>query len=390
MVSGLPGSRYEVAAAASDASFGGPGAAQLSAQVAAIGTMDLRVTMRTLGSLQGTLVVTEGALPGSVQLSLGEAEPRSVAVSGGRFVVQDLAPGRTTLALRADGFVPLRRDLTILSDQPSELGELLLRRGPSVRGAVLDSGGSPVPAAHVVASARIVGDASDLHASTLGWEAYTDERGEFQLEGLPATSVFVMAAHPARSRSALQSVSAGNADSGPIHLTVGLGSRLRGVVTRGAQPLQGVAVAAAYLTEGRDALALGVTSDAEGRYELPELPFGKYLVSAYAQVGADSKSAPIQTVDLSTKAADTTVDIQFASDAGKLTLLAVPGRSVAVQLSGPELHELRVVGESSVLENISAGSYQLCVGGSRCMPVHLKQGEEQTVQLALLLTETNP
>ncbi|MFM2420036.1 MAG: hypothetical protein RL385_4759, partial [Pseudomonadota bacterium] len=153
MVSGLPGSRYEVAAAASDASFGGPGAAQLSAQVAAIGTMDLRVTMRTLGSLQGTLVVTEGALPGSVQLSLGEAEPRSVAVSGGRFVVQDLAPGRTTLALRADGFVPLRRDLTILSDQPSELGELLLRRGPSVRGAVLDSGGSPVPAAHVVASA---------------------------------------------------------------------------------------------------------------------------------------------------------------------------------------------------------------------------------------------
>ncbi|MGO9833744.1 MAG: carboxypeptidase regulatory-like domain-containing protein [Polyangiaceae bacterium] len=169
----------------------------------------LRVELSAAESATGEVVTARGRDPiaGSDVVLYTDLGVRRVRTDAhGDFVLSELAPGPARLRVRAAGFAPSAREVTVPSSggrRPFELPRVELAVEGIVEGDVVDGDGRPV------AGARVAKD----HAPTwlpVGSNpqdlAVTNARGAFALHGLPEGTVTLEAYAPDVGRARVESV----------------------------------------------------------------------------------------------------------------------------------------------------------------------------------------
>jgi protocatechuate 3,4-dioxygenase beta subunit len=165
----------------------------------------LDVTLAAAESVTGLVRSTRGDPIADAEVVLyTELGARRARTSpDGTFAIADLAPGTDRLFVRANGFAPVSRDVTLEATggrRPIALDRTELAQGGAVEGTVLDARGDPIAGARVaqgtVPTYLAVG-------TTPANVAVTDARGRFRLGDLPEGSATLEAFAPDVGRARL-------------------------------------------------------------------------------------------------------------------------------------------------------------------------------------------
>jgi RNA polymerase sigma factor (sigma-70 family) len=247
-----------------------------------------------------------GALVELAMMARGDAFPEVVAVTGadGRFVARG-CPELCLLGARAEGHRASNlRFLHGKAGNHAEVELVLGGEGGTVRGAVVDPTGKPVPGAVVIVGAgEVAGIGGRDNLPPFGGLTRTDERGEFSVVGLAVGKqpIRVRGGHLAPWRGEVE-VQAGLTVTQRIEL--GPGAVLRGHVVEGT----GKPVARAEIEVGDwgDIDHFHGVSDAEGAFELRGLPVGEVVVRAEHE---DHGKARVTVSTIGTEAATCTLTL---------------------------------------------------------------------------------
>ncbi len=288
-----------------------------------VGTLDLG--WGSVGNLtfQGRVVTPKGIpVPSSlVQVSLmGGRRRRGPAGNGtgkaqtgedGRFKISLLGriPSFWVVSARHAGLAPVSKSGVSRPGRPViEVGDLVLGPGGVLSGVVMDRDGNPVPGATVRWTP--FGGRGFFWRGGPGipglppLETQTNPAGLFQLVHVPRGEGKLLATHPAHppGRSPLIRLQDGTVQDG-IRILLPPGYVLEGrVLAQGKGPLPGAQVRALSFGGGGPGFRRGPSpsakTDGEGRFKLPALPKGTYLVTA----GAEGWQSAFQWVSLGGKA----------------------------------------------------------------------------------------
>ena len=125
---------------------------------------------------------------------------RGFADAEGGFVANSLAPGKTRVAVRAQGFAPFEGWIEVAARATAEV-DVNLETGGTLTGRVTGSNGQPASGVQVVA-----GEFRDF----LSVKLFSSGNGSYRLQGLPAGEVEVYAARPGWGRAATRLTVHGN------------------------------------------------------------------------------------------------------------------------------------------------------------------------------------
>jgi protocatechuate 3,4-dioxygenase beta subunit len=183
-----------------------------------------------------------------------------------------LAPGSSTL-ITLDGKTE-RTGVTIAMAQ-----------GATVRGSVVDAAGKPVAGARVR-----IGSAQRTMIVAAPRQAFTDDKGAFEITGLPRRELVAVAIHETAA-SESKPVDATRGDVGSVTLTLDVTGTIAGIVVDPkGQPVEGVQVSAGpNFRDSRQSVDMvnwrlrgfpRELTDAGGKFTLTGLAPGSYLVNA--------------------------------------------------------------------------------------------------------------
>ncbi len=191
----------------------------------------------------------------------------------GVFHADSLVPGKTRVAVRAPGFVPLVEEVEVPSGSAAQV-ELTLRRGATLSGRVLGEGGKPVTGAQVV-----IGDFRDF----LSIKVFSGEGGAYRLRGLPVGDLEPYAVRDALGRASTKiSVKGGESLRWDPVLAKDLEIRGRLLDESGAA-LEGFVLLIDEAVGGgrRRATQKKIMTDAAGRFSLKELSDLSYRIAVH-------------------------------------------------------------------------------------------------------------
>lgn len=263
-----------------------------SSQLVHAGTADVSVVLTPSGSLAG-VVVDEAdqpfpsymvfATPDRSRPNQGEQEPVESAGTGdGRFLLHDVVPGSYVLEFIAPDRAPaVLAGVKVVAGATTDAGTIRLPEGGTIRGLVIDGGGTGVPSALVeVIDPRV--------ARTRGMDILTtrtDPGGLFELRGVPTGIVMLVATHPDYSPSETR-VSVESTD-GPADATLVMspGGRIEGVARRrDGAPLSGLSVEVqAAGPSGFRKQAFATRPD--GSFSFSGVPPGEAMVTLLTDLG---------------------------------------------------------------------------------------------------------
>ena len=220
------------------------------------------------------LAAEAAALPSGAGRALGSTRS-AIADAHGRFVVDDLIPGRYRVEVAHAGLEPLQTgELALAPGERRDLGALVLRDGFPVAGRVVDDGG-PVEGARVTVSG---GDPSTADLYEL-----TDGSGSFSL-ALPAGTYRLTATAPGHGPARAEVVTQPGPAPPPLELRLRRAEAvLEGLVRdTGGRPL----ARARLLVWPRDGTPGGAgeaplgsgSADVGGHFRLNDLPAGELRV----------------------------------------------------------------------------------------------------------------
>ena len=198
----------------------------------------------------------------------------------GVFHAASLLPGKTRVAIRAAGFIPLEEEVEVTPGSPV-LADLVLRRGAVLSGRVLDPDGLPIRGAQVV-----VGDFRDF----LSVKVFSGDGGSYRLSGLPAGDIEVYSQRPGRGRASTRITveEPGQSLAWDPVLTQDLEIRGRVVDENGA-PLEGFVLLIEEETRGtgsRKATQQRLTTDSNGAFSQGELSDLSYRITVHEAEGS--------------------------------------------------------------------------------------------------------
>lgn len=224
----------------------------------------------------------------------GHAKHRAISGPDGRFVLTDLeATGPTpaqdrdgSLSIAADGFVPAWSDsFRLLPGRTADVGDVVLSRGTTVEGRLLDPSGAPAAGVRVGIYPIAWMDPPGLTRDMVLY-ATTDSEGRFLLSGVQSfTELVVESRGPGEARTSMPLL---RKDGPPI---VSLSVRME----RGA-PLSGILVGAdgtprsGNVVYSQERSAAGgdsrkwtarVQANADGRFRFESVPLGAATLTAH-------------------------------------------------------------------------------------------------------------
>jgi len=261
------------------------------------GAEDIDFVLERTGSVVGRIVLEGGGVPPVSQvrahLETGDDPGQSVFLTllddledkdagafsdlDGRYRVDELAPGTYTIEAIAQGLAPGRATgLRVTSAGVTDAGSIVLERGMTIRGRVLDAGDdSPVAGATVSVGVPSAIDTL-LRAPGLNETAVTGSDGRFRVEGIAAGPHDVSVEHPefapAESRVAVED----GVDPPEIIVRLSKGGTITGTVRDAT---------GRSIPEGRVVLKNGrgddrtTTTGVDGRYVFERLSPSTYSLS---------------------------------------------------------------------------------------------------------------
>jgi protocatechuate 3,4-dioxygenase beta subunit len=289
---------------------------------------EVRLGLRQGAPVSGVVVSAEGKpVAGARVLYSGasdwsqQADPRHDAVetnASGEFSFAAMPAGTFRFTARADKRAPGRSDLVTL-DGSTAVDDVRVELGPgaTIRGRVTDASSQPVAAARV----RVSGAGGNFGGQVR--EAYADDQGAYEIDGLERKELEVVAI----GRDASSEIVAVDLSAAPFERTVDLALEVDGVIAGvvvdgDGEPIEGGQVWAFpdWRRGGRDAMQSfrmrGVPrelTDAGGRFRLTGLSRGAYQVRASRSGGGGpfgNFTAP--ATDAST--GDTDLRIELAAE----------------------------------------------------------------------------
>ncbi|MGE0547373.1 MAG: carboxypeptidase regulatory-like domain-containing protein [Kofleriaceae bacterium] len=229
----------------------------------------------------------------------------------GKFTIAALAPGSYTLSVVDGEHAPTRSAPVAVTDRPVTGVEITMNDGGLLAGTVVDSAGNPVPFATV----RVARSASDAEA---GWgvharQATTDQRGTFELRGLPRAHQRARAESETAASKLAEVDLIEKSELRDVKLVLDVTGTIAGtVVDDTGAPVAEVQVNAfpdILGGESGEGVALAgmssATTDGGGGFTIRGLPDGKYrLWATRSQVGGSAwgqQGTPAKTGDQSVK-----------------------------------------------------------------------------------------
>jgi uncharacterized GH25 family protein len=226
------------------------------------------------------LAVAEGGGPGGG----GAAGPLD---ANGGFVIENVSPGRFTLAVAVPGFLPAqRRGIEVAAGKDVSGLEVVVQKGATVEGRVTTADGRPLAGTHL----RVMptADPGGPVLAGLGLsEAVADGDGAYQLPGVAEGTRSILA----EERDHPRAVQTLTIHPGSNHLDFQLadGREVSGqVVDPQGQPVPGAEVSLSSPAGGWHGAA---TTGPDGGFRLTAVPDGAYRLLAEKEGWAASRSA---------------------------------------------------------------------------------------------------
>lgn len=213
---------------------------------------------------------------------------RDAVVSGsdGGFAFPAMPAGSFRFLASHDALAPGSSTLVTLDGKTERTGvTITMAQGATIAGRVVDGSGKPVAGARVR-----IGSAQRTMIVAAPRQAYSDDKGHFEISGMPRRELVAVAIHETASSQSVP-VDATKGDVGSVTLTLDVTGTIAGIVVDPkGQPVEGAQVSAG--PNFRDSRAAPdmvnwrlrgfprELTDAGGRFTLTGLAPGSYLVSA--------------------------------------------------------------------------------------------------------------
>lgn len=365
-LTGLPAGSYRVRAAR-------PGASEDEQELAPFvvvkaGAPNVKLVIAREGKLTGKVAFADGSVPLAFTVRLGNTYGTPFATADGSFSMTTIA-GSHGMVIDGQSFLSAKsRDVTVVEAKTTDLGTIVVEKGRSISGRVLDQSGVTIAGAKVAAGRLLTGGGADLYIpdeSVGAKDTTSDANGHFRIDGFGPGPVTVVAGKDGVGRSASVQVPSGN-DSSTLDLVVSATTGLEGKVTRSGQPLGDTVVIANPI--GATSSSFFVVTGADGTFALDALAPGPYII--YPMIGGGGAKpkdmyivkidVPIGTrthVDLDATPGSSTVSVTATSGGKPVAMgqLFLIGATVAAH----SLDELRAID-------------QLGVFGATAVPVHIR------------------
>lgn len=255
----------------------------------------LRVTLSPGSRISGRIVDESGAPVTRAQVLAvyeGPGPGRGGAAESldenGGFVIENVSPGRFTLAVAAPGFQPVqRKGIEVVAGKDVSGLEVTIHKGAIVEGRVTTTEGRPVAGAHL----RVMptGNAGNPVLAALGLpEAVADGDGAYQLAGVPEGARSIVA----EERDYPKVVQTLAVQPGSNHLDFQLadGREVSGqVVDPQGQPIPGAEVSLSSQSGGWHA-----TTGPDGGFRMTAIPDGSYRLLAEKEGWATARSPEVR------------------------------------------------------------------------------------------------
>ena len=157
---------------------------------------------------------------------------------------------------------------------------LVYDAGLSIEGMVTDTGGLPIADVHV--------STHPIDFSGPGSFAITKRDGAFRIGGLAPGAYRMRSNHDNYASVEIWDVLAGSAE---IHIVLETAAVVRGFVSEGGDPLEGIRVV--VRTEEADRFVAEIRTGEDGTFEIGSLPGGSMIVRAYFRF-ADSPAEHVE------------------------------------------------------------------------------------------------
>jgi len=226
-----------LAAGTLDVTARAPGYAS-SRQTVTVGTENVVFALDAGGTVVGAVVDGKGQpVSGAMVRAVADGDETEIPAMGlasdgdGRFTLYDVRPGRYVVDARAAGYAPGNvSGVRVSAGGATDVGTLRLRSGGVLQGTVTDSAYEPISGASVrVETGSFTGP---------GQSTQTDGAGAFQIAGLAAGHLDVVAQHASFAPARLAGVTI-DPEGRPAEAAIVMtrGGRVEGVVRRrGGQP----------------------------------------------------------------------------------------------------------------------------------------------------------
>ncbi|MGE3544061.1 MAG: sigma-70 family RNA polymerase sigma factor [Kofleriaceae bacterium] len=354
------------------------------------GDQHARVVLSAPTRITGRLVLESGAAP---RYAMIIAPPVRVPVAAdGRFEIESLHRTPTFMFVIGEDFA--EQPLPEINASPGktiDLGDIVVNAGRSVEGIVLDERGKPI--ANATVSMRRDLDRSDpAQRQTL-----TATNGQFKLEHVPPGNIQLYATHPTAGRSRPTVVVA------PFtQIDLHRGGTVRGVVTRGGQPVSGAYVVASWAHQA----TADTFTNPDGSYVFSEITPDTVTIKAAAS-RSDLDQGITRSVNV-TNGADVTMNLELQARGYVVEVNARPASGAKVDAAimmlvngtvGPRdvrsmTHARRPAlwlanGGPATFRDVEPGVYTLCAQpftGPVLDPAFRAWAEEHTEQIEIVCT----
>ncbi len=230
VLAGLQPGAYRVSATA-------PGYAERSRETS-VGTDNLELVLEPAGLIAGTVVDEAGRPVESFIVSAQSARPEGggmvrgpglrepVTAADGRFQLDRAAAGSWVLTVEAPELAPVTvSDVKVAAGAVTDVGQVRLHRGGTLRGWVVDPDDKPISAAQV--TARSPSNTRIFYGDRL--VATTDIEGAFELKGIPPGTVDAEATHPKYAQGVVTGIEIDPAKgAAQAHIVLSRGGRIEG------------------------------------------------------------------------------------------------------------------------------------------------------------------
>lgn len=362
VLSGVGAGMWDLFARSPTDLVGGEATMERVLATAEAGAKGVSLVVPGVGAIEGWVELDDGSVPDNAALVLsGRA---LVSPSGGSFLFQGIPEGSHELVVTGPGFEATRvPDVVVRANETTSLDAIRVHAGRRLRGRVTNAQHQPVAGVEIVAGTSLHAAAQGLNLGRAEEEAdlryaSSDESGVFELRGLVAARVGVLAEHPSYGRSEIVIVEP-NASS-ELQLVLQPTANVHGTVIKAGAPLEGIVV----IAKDRASIAqfTGI-SGKDGTYQLVRLPAGKYAVNVVNR--QSSGNYDLRKRDITVKQGeDQLVDFDFGAPGSAVNVHVVEDsrKPRSVFLKGPSFYMQEASTNGAyVFQEVVPGEYELCV-----------------------------